>query len=321
MKVVLFGPERRLGAIAGEQVIDLVAAGDRLAPGQLQQDLAAFIAGGDRTLDAAARIVDGAASAADPAFCHKLADVKLHRPEVVGARIACAGGNFARHSAGMRSNEGQAPATYEQMVERIRGNGFWGFWKVSRAGAGPDDDVMYPARTERLDYEGEAAVVIGSPAKDVSAAQARSHIWGVTLHIDWSIRDKRDPAMPLNFALSKNFDGSSSLGPCIVVGELDPHDLAIETRVNGELRQQYNSGEMVFSFEEYIEYLSRDHTLFPGDIISGGTGAGTAMDSSPRDEHGVAAPDRFLKPGDSIEVSSPGIGSLRNRVVAKRASA
>jgi acylpyruvate hydrolase len=89
------------------------------------------------------------------------------------------------------------------------------------------------------------------------------------------------------------------------------------TLVNGEQRQRFNTRDMVFSFWEYIEYLSRDLTLYPGDIISGGTAAGTAADSSPRLADGQLAPERFLKPGDVVEIDSPAIGTLRAHIAPK----
>jgi acylpyruvate hydrolase len=135
---------------------------------------------------------------------------------------------------------------------------------------------------------------------------------------DWSIRSPREGAGgPLNFAFPKNFDTSCSMGPCIAVGEADPANIDIETFVNGERRQRFNTRDMVFSFAEYLEYLSRDFTLYPGDIISGGTAAGTAADSSDLLADGSSAPERFLKPGDIVEMRSPPIGALRTRVVAK----
>jgi 2-keto-4-pentenoate hydratase/2-oxohepta-3-ene-1,7-dioic acid hydratase in catechol pathway len=139
----------------------------------------------------------------------------------------------------------------------------------------------------------------------------------VTLLGDWSIRAPREPEGPLKFGMAKNFDQSCSLGPCIVVGELDPSNIDVETWVNGERRQQFNTQDMAFSYWEYIEYLSRDLTLYPGDIISGGTAAGTAADSSPRMADGQFAPERFLKVGDVVEIRSPEIGTLRSRIVAK----
>ena len=97
---------------------------------------------------------------------------------------------------------------------------------------------------------------------------------------DWSIRAPREtPGGPLNFNFPKNFDTSCSMGPCIAVGEADPTNIDMETLVNGECRQRFNTRDMVFTFGEYLEYLSRDFTLYPGDVISGGTAAGTAADS------------------------------------------
>ena len=108
------------------------------------------------------------------------------------------------------------------------------------------------------------------------------------------------------------------MGTCIAVGELEPTNIDMETLVNGECRQRFNTRDMVFTFGEYLEYLSRDFTLYPGDIISGGTAAGTAADSSELLPDGTSAPQRFLKPGDVVEMRSPPIGSLRTRVVSKQ---
>jgi acylpyruvate hydrolase len=100
----------------------------------------------------------------------------------------------------------------------------------------------------------------------------------------------------------------------------DPFAAEVETLVNGDRRQAFNTRDMVFSFAEYLEYLSADFTLYPGDIISGGTAAGTAADSSELLPDGTSAPERYLKIGDSIEISSPAIGSLRARVVERQPS-
>jgi acylpyruvate hydrolase len=119
--------------------------------------------------------------------------------------------------------------------------------------------------------------------------------------------------------LMKNWDGAVSVGPVISVGEIsNAQDVAFQTRVNGEIRQSGNTRDMTFSFAEYLEYVTRDITFMPGDMIAAGTCKGTAMDSTPRVEGGGFASDKlFLKVGDVVEVSSPQIGVLRNRVVAK----
>jgi 2-keto-4-pentenoate hydratase/2-oxohepta-3-ene-1,7-dioic acid hydratase in catechol pathway len=153
---------------------------------------------------------------------------------------------------------------------------------------------------------------------DLKPSQLKEYVWGVTMLADWSIRAPREtPGGPLNFNFPKNFDTSCSMGPCVAVSEVDPTNVDMETLINGECRQRFNTGDMVFTFGEYLEYLSRDFTLFPGDIISGGTAAGTAADSSDLLPDKTSAPERFLKPGDVVEMRSPSIGSLRTRVVAK----
>ena len=197
--------------------------------------------------------------------------------------------------------------------------GFWGFWKLGREIVGPEGELIYPERCNRLDYEGEIAIVLGKRGVDLRSSQLKDYVWGVTMLADWSIRAPREaPGGPLNFGFPKNFDSSCSMGPCIAVGEADPTNVDMETFVNGERRQRFNTRDMVFTFGEYLEHLSRDFTLYAGDIISGGTAAGTAVDSSDLLPDNTSAPERFLKPGDVVEMSSPAIGLLRTRVVAKR---
>jgi acylpyruvate hydrolase len=326
MRIVAFGPTYRVGALVNGQVIDLSRAA-RLRNAVLPSTLQELIEGGDAALDIAETAVEHALRSAadarvdDQPVVQPLAAVRIQRPQPsLATRIACAGGNYAQHSAGMGTGmPGGQRRTPEEAYQYIRNAGYWGFWKVPHETAGPEDDVIYPARTERLDYEGEVAVVLGKRAKDVKAADGGSYFWGLTLHFDYSIRDRRDAPMPMTFALNKNFDTSSALGPCIAVREADPHDVRVQTRVNGEVRQDYNTRDMVFSFEDFLEYLTRDLTLYPGDMISGGSGAGTAMDSTPRGADGFIPPERFLKVGDTVEVESASIGLLRNRIIAKPA--
>jgi len=291
MKVVVFGPDKRVGALRGEEIVDLSLACAKLlkerqnephavalAAALVPSDLAMFIEGGTRTLEHAEAALDHLFGSAHDhlgtggeTIAHRAAATKLHAPRPNRSRIACAGGNFADHLAGMAAMgllPGAGAMSIEEAAKRIRDNGIWGFWKVDRDVAGPDVDVPYPSRANRLDYEGEVAIVLGKQARDVVAADARDLVWGVTLLGDWSIRAPAEPQGPLKFGMAKNFDHSCSLGPCIVVGELDPEDIDIETLVNGEVRQRFNTRDMVFSYWEYIEYLSRDLTLYPGDIIS-----------------------------------------------------
>jgi 2-keto-4-pentenoate hydratase/2-oxohepta-3-ene-1,7-dioic acid hydratase in catechol pathway len=209
-----------------------------------------------------------------------------------------------------------APPTLEAVTRAARERGQWGFWKVPYAVAGPEDEVPYPKRTRYFDYEGEAAIVIGAPGKDIPAGRLAEHVWGVTLFNDLSIRDGMGASRPMSYNQAKNFDGSTALGPCIVVGELDPQAVDVQTSVDGAVRQRFNTRDMIFSFGEILEFLSRDFTFVPGDVIAGGTAAGTAADKTPPGPDGARSPELFLKPGSLVEVASPAIGSLRNRVVA-----
>jgi 2-keto-4-pentenoate hydratase/2-oxohepta-3-ene-1,7-dioic acid hydratase in catechol pathway len=193
----------------------------------------------------------------------------------------------------------------------------WGFWTVTDP-IGPDEEMIYPARCDRLDYEGEVAIILSRGGRDLRPGDLEKSVWGMTLFCDWSIRSPREPLGPMNFAVMKNFDTSWSFGPAIAVREFDCTNIDVETYVNGERRQKHNTREMTFSFAQYLEYLSRGMTLKPGDIIASGTGEGTAADASAVGEGGVQPPDLFLKVGDAVEVRSPQLGSLRAKIVAKK---
>jgi 2-keto-4-pentenoate hydratase/2-oxohepta-3-ene-1,7-dioic acid hydratase in catechol pathway len=340
MKIVGFGPFKRTGVLQDGNVVDLSSAYAKylrertnepspleMADVVVPSDLARLIEGGPRALEAAQTALDylqgQAQDKLDPRgerLVHAADEIRLHAPRPNNARIACAGGNFADHAAAMAVRMRGRP--YEGYAyQEIRNAGFWGFWKLGRNIVGPDGELVYPARCNRLDYEGEIAVVLGKTGVDLQPSELKEYVWGVTMLADWSIRAPREaPGGPLNFGFPKNFDTSCSMGPCIAVGEADPTNIDIETLVNGARRQKFNTRDMVFSFAEYLEYLSRDFTLFAGDIISGGTAAGTAADSSELLADNSAAPERFLQPGDIVEMKSPAIGSLRTRVVAKQKS-
>lgn len=343
MKIVVFGPGKRTGVLRDAEVIDISLAyakylGEHedvtdpatVAEAAVPSELGRFIEGGAGVLDNAAKALDHLTNAADKAgpdgarIVFAAADVTLHAPRPAGARVACAGGNFADHAAAMAEKaaaRGDTRAFEGDAHEQIRKTGIWGFWKIDRESLRSDGELIYPARTRRLDYEGELAIVIGKQGKDIAAADIKDYIWGVTLLGDWSARLTPEPG-PLKFGIQKNFDTSCSIGPCILVGaeggeEVDPFDAEVETLVNGERRQHYSTKDMVFSFGEYLAHLSRDFTFYPGDMISGGTAAGTAADSCELLDDGTPAPELFLKPGDVVEIRNPVIGTLRANVVAK----
>lgn len=322
MRIVVFGPERRVGAWEGDRVIDLarayeLAGAARGGPaGTIPSELRHFIEAGDRSLEAAEEALLYAREHELPAgVVMPVSDVKLHAPWP-GRRIACVGGNYADHMLGMMPPKPDGSRmTVDEVREEERKSPPWGFWKVPADALGPDGEIPYPSRTRYLDFEGEAAIVIGRAAKNVKSDQYRPYVFGVTLLHDGSIRDGGGPVRGLSYNLAKNFDGSTALGPSIVVGELDPEDVEVTTEVNGEERQHYNTRDMIFNWGEVMEHLSRDFTLVPGDIISGGTAKGTAADSTPRGADGSRSPELFLKQGDMVVVSSPRVGALRLHIV------
>lgn len=346
MRLVVYGPDKKLGAWIGNQVIDLNFAYAKylreveneplpyeMASAIVPNELGLFIESGQRAIDGAQKAVDYLSGrAADQKgirgerLVEAVDDVKLHAPYARRARIMMAGGNFIIHSQGMGRGEGGERRSLDEVLADSRKRGIWGFYCFPENAVGPDEDIIYPSRTDRLDYEGEVAIILGKRGKDIDPKDGRQYVWGYMLQNDVSARTNTLGAdnPQSSFARNKNFDTSIAGGPCVVVGELqDPHNVTWETRVNGELRQTGNTEDMTFNFYEYMAYLSADMTLLPGDVISAGTTAGTAQDSSelvPGSGDGrnaVRDPKLFLKPGDVVEISNPAIGTLRNRVVAK----
>lgn len=339
MKIVTYGSLGRVGVLVDGFVVDANRAyaellefrgemyPERLAGERVPSRLVDYIA---RGTDAIACSEEGVAfaltaSRARPERTERpeqasasvlpVAQAGLRAPWA-GRRIACAGGNFAAHSARMaRDANGESAGHGDSRTGPAEGQ--WGFWKVTEEVLGPGSALRYPRRAGHLDYEGEPVAVIGRRGKNIRADKAESHIWGVTLANDWSIRSEPRPGQRqrrLSYNLDKNFDGCISVGDCIAVGEVDPQDVDVETRVNGDLRQKFNSKDMLFSFAEIIELLSADFTLLPGDLICGGTGAGTVADRVRSGQERQARP--YLRVGDVVEVSSPEIGTLTNAIIA-----
>lgn len=174
--------------------------------------------------------------------------------------------------------------------------------------AGPNSTVRWPRYSAVMDYELEFGVFVGTSGTNLSAAQARDHIFGFTIFNDFSARDQQAKEMPgwLGPAKGKSFDGGNVIGPWIVTPDeiVDPYKLRMEARVNGETWSHSVSSGMLFSFEEMIAHMSQDETIFAGEFIASGTvGNGCGL------EHG-----RFLQHGDTIELDVERIGVLRNTV-------
>jgi 2-keto-4-pentenoate hydratase/2-oxohepta-3-ene-1,7-dioic acid hydratase in catechol pathway len=173
---------------------------------------------------------------------------------------------------------------------------------------GTDEDVPWPAFSQLMDFELEFGCYIGKPGRDIPKEKAREHIFGYTIFNDFSARDEQTKEMAgqLGPGKGKDFDGGNAMGPCLVTAdEIDPYNLTMIARVNGEEWGRGNSSEMGWKFEDCIAHVSRSETLFSGEFLGSGTvGDGCGLEHL-----------RFLKPGDVVELEVQGIGILRNRVV------
>lgn len=202
-------------------------------------------------------------------------------------RIFCLGRNYQEHADEMNKTTSEWPEVFVRFASCL---------------AGPFDDVPLPSFSARADYEGELGVVIGRGGRHIPAERALDAVAGYVVVNDVSMRDWQHRGQ--QWTPGKNFEGTLPVGPEVVTAdELDPSDLAVETRLNGELVQSSRTSRMITGIPELIEFLSSFVTLEPGDLIATGTPSGVG-----------AARDSFLEDGDVVEVTVEGIGTIRNRM-------
>ncbi|MEL7262887.1 MAG: fumarylacetoacetate hydrolase family protein, partial [Pseudomonadota bacterium] len=217
-------------------------------------------------------------------------DVTYQIPVPDPEKIICVGVNFPDRNAEYKDGQ-DAPPNMSL------------FPRFPRSFTGADQPLIRPPESEKLDYEGEIAIVIGKRGRRIAEADAYDHIAALTLCNEGTIRDWVRHAK-FNVTQGKNWDRSGAMGPWLVpftaAAQLD--DIRLTTHVNGELRQDDRTSRMLFPIRRQIAYISTFTTLVPGDIIVTGTptGAGARFD-----------PPKFLEPGDVIEVTAEGIGTLR----------
>jgi 2-keto-4-pentenoate hydratase/2-oxohepta-3-ene-1,7-dioic acid hydratase in catechol pathway len=172
---------------------------------------------------------------------------------------------------------------------------------------GPYADLVKPALTEKFDYEGELGIVIGAGGRYIPADKAIDAIAGFTVLNDASARDWQRAGT--QWTPGKNFDGSMPIGPEVVTpDEADVADVALTTTLNGQVMQQARTSQMLVDVPRAVEFFSSFTTLRPGDVIATGTPGGVGF---------ARNPPVWLQPGDVIEISIEGVGSIRNRVVAE----
>lgn len=279
MKLVSFQTDRgpRLGRLDQDEITDLTSAF-----GVDVVDVQSLLVGPG--LDGAHRT--------PTAPRYRLEDVALlppvHRPD----RILCVGVNYDLH----RQETGRAPTEHPVLFTRFAST-------LVPSGQA----LVRPTVSERFDYEGELAVIIKRGGRNISKASAYDHVAGYACFNDGSVRDWQRHTS--QFTPGKNFDHTGGFGPWMVTADEipDPHDLALETRLNGEVMQSARTSQMTFRIPDLLAYISTFTTLTPGDVIATGTPSGVGDKRKP---------PVYMKPGDKVEVQIEQIGVLHNIVTS-----
>jgi 2-keto-4-pentenoate hydratase/2-oxohepta-3-ene-1,7-dioic acid hydratase in catechol pathway len=306
MKLLTFrdGGGPRLGRLLedGATVVDLTADG-----GPLLASMLAYLDGGDDAREAAAAAATPTRPLSEVILLAPLPrprsvrDCMVFEQHIVQATRTVTRWKMGRFEPLARPFLKLSKVWYEQPI----------YYKSNRFSVvGPDADVRMPAGTEKFDYELEWAAVVGREGRDIPRDHAFEHIAGFTIFDDFTARDIqiREMTARLGPAKGKDFDTGNAVGPYLVTpDELpDPYDLTMVARVNGEEWSRGTTADMHHRWEDVLVHLSRDETLYPGELIGSGTvGGGCGLELN-----------RFLSPGDVVELEVEGLGVLRNRVVA-----
>lgn len=210
-------------------------------------------------------------------------------------KIICVGLNYRRHADETNSPYPETPIL---------------FTKYNNSLTGHYQDIVVPSVTEKLDYEVELGIVIGKPVKNVSIKEALNNVFGYVTANDLSARDLQ--TVTSQWLLGKSCDDFCPIGPYLVTSDEvgDPNNLKLKTIVNGEIRQNSNTSDMIFHCDEIISYISKHMTLLPGDLILTGTPEGVIL-GDPEDKQ------VYLKPGDEVTVEIEKLGSLTNKFVSE----
>ncbi|TAK62535.1 fumarylacetoacetate hydrolase family protein [Methylobacter sp.] len=281
MKLVTFthNNETRVGAVVGDFVVD--SKNNTKIPATMLE----FLSAGSSALDAMRQQID---SGNDRIALDR---IKLHAPVPRPGKYLAISLNYADHIEEIGLDKPEYPSF---------------FTKQSTCVIGPGDAIHRPKVSDKLDYEGELAFVIGTRCRHVPVEKAHQVIAGFTIANDVSVRDWqfRSPT----FTVGKSFDTHGPLGPWIVTSDEipDPHNLTLKTWIDDELRQNSNTKYMIFNCYEMIAYLTQAMTLEPGDVISTGTPGGVGVKMKPRG---------YMLPGQTARIEIEGIGTLVNPVI------
>jgi acylpyruvate hydrolase len=287
MKLVTFSQrnEMRVGAMISKNAHDYLLDLNRALP-NLPNDLIRFLQAGDAALAAAQRAV----AVADERFLIALSEGTLLAPIPCPGKIICVGHNYHGHTSA-------TPPAFPDI-----------FAKFSNVIIGARQPIVITRASDKVDYEGELAVVIGKRAKSVDEAHALDFVAGYTIFNDVTARDYQNRTS--QWTLGKSFDTYGPMGPALVTKDEipDPGNLDLSLTLNGVEMQKSNTRQLIFSISFLIAYITQALTLEPGDLISTGTPSGTGASRKP---------PVFMKPGDEVRVRIEKIGELVNPVVAE----
>ena len=272
----------RIGLLQGKHIIDL----SQVAP-SLPSDMLSFLEAGDGAMLQAAQHTSASGH-------YSALDVAIEAPLARPPKILAIGLNYRAHA-----EESNMDIPKHPMV----------FTKQATSANGPYAPIHSPTETQMLDYEGELGVVIGRRCRRVSKQDANRVIAGFCVLNDVSVREWQFLATPPQFTMGKSWDTHNPFGPAIVTpDEVDPHNLMLRTFVNGDLRQETSTNDLIFNCYDIIEFLTTAFTLEPGDVIATGTPSGVGISMQPQGT---------LKLGDVVKVEIDGLGFIENEVIAE----
>ncbi len=325
-----------LGALLNEdsQIADL-QVGAIAKKGSANPNLTSmieYIRGGPKAFDIAKETLDYIISRQPKNSIVSYGDAKMRAPLPVPESIrACMA--FEEHVINCTRTVGLGKKAFiDEAIEKYlgrkyslayRANKAWYerpiYYKSNRFSVvGHKAKIRPPSYCTVLDYELEWGIVIGKTGKDIKESHAKNYIAGYTVFNDFSARNIQKQEMPgrLGPAKGKDFDTGNAIGPCLVTPDEigDPYNLKMTATINGEQWSKGNSGDMYWTFEQIIEYISQSETLYPGEFISSGTCSG-ALGKGCGLEHG-----KFLNPGDQVELYVENIGVLKNEIAINRST-
>jgi len=303
MKLLMFreGNERRLGVIregSSDDVIDVSQLAKGNGSPAAPADILSLIESGDDGLKRLRELVSSSRASDNKAVVRKVKDLRLLAPlDPPTGNVLAIGRNYEKHATE------SAKAWGEQVKPPTI------FTKAQTSITGPYDDIVIdPAISEQIDWEAELGVVIGRRGANIKTADADRYIFGYTIVNDVTARDIQHH-WGGQFFKGKSLDASSPVGPWIVTADEipDPQNLKVMLRVNGQVKQDGNTGDMIHSVAEIIRWLSVGMTLLPGSLIATGTPDGVGF---------ARTPPEYLKAADVMETEVQGVGLLRNKMVA-----